>query len=68
MSNDIPEEQWKQFIGKANEYWDEINEDELIKTQGKRDRIVILIQEKCVLTQKEAESQLDDFLEQWERD
>ncbi|QGZ61901.1 CsbD family protein [Paraburkholderia acidisoli] len=55
MNNDIAEGKWKQMVGKAKAAWGELTDDELIKAEGRADRLAGLIQEKYGKTRDEAE-------------
>ena len=59
---------WKQFKGKAKERWGDLTDDELDQIAGKRDKLAGVLQERYGYTELEAEREIDDFLDTWERD
>lgn len=48
MNNDIAEGKWKQLIGKAKTAWGELTDDELIRAEGRADKLTGLIQSVTV--------------------
>jgi uncharacterized protein YjbJ (UPF0337 family) len=63
MNNDIAEGKWKQLIGKAKAAWGELTDDELIKAEGRADRLTGLIQERYGKTRDEAELEVRRWIE-----
>ncbi|WP_027795244.1 CsbD family protein [Paraburkholderia acidipaludis] len=63
MNNDIAEGKWKQLIGKAKAAWGELTDDELIKAEGRVDRLAGLIQERYGKTRDEAEQEVRRWIE-----
>jgi uncharacterized protein YjbJ (UPF0337 family) len=64
MSADVFEGLWKQIRGEAKEKWGELTDDELDQVEGKRDKLVGLLQEKYGYAKLKAEEEIDEFLEQ----
>ncbi len=62
MNWDQVQGNWKQFTGKAQAQWGEITEDEFHKTEGRREEMVGLVQEKYGQGREEAERQVDDWI------
>lgn len=54
---------WKQQVGAAKLAWGKLTEDELLQAEGRRDKLVGLIQERYAITREEAEKQVEDFIE-----
>jgi uncharacterized protein YjbJ (UPF0337 family) len=52
---------WKQQVGAAKLAWGELTDDELLKTQGRRDKLSGLIQERYATTRDEADSRIKAF-------
>jgi uncharacterized protein YjbJ (UPF0337 family) len=63
MNWDRIEGNWKQVIGKAQEQWGKLTNDDLDVVAGRRDQLAGKIQERYGVTKEEAESQLKS----WER-
>ena len=66
MNRDILEGKWKHLRGKVQEEWGELTDDELDQINGQRDQLIGKIQEKYGYTRAEAESQVDEFLNEAE--
>lgn len=54
---------WKQALGSAKIAWGNLTEDELLKTEGRRERLTGLIQERYAVSREEADRQVTRFLE-----
>ncbi len=52
---------WKQQVGAAKIAWGKLTEDELMKADGRRDRLAGLVQERYAVTRDAAAQQVDDF-------
>jgi uncharacterized protein YjbJ (UPF0337 family) len=52
---------WKQFSGKAKARWGNLSENDWAVIEGKRDRLIGLIQERYGIAKEEAELQVADF-------
>lgn len=63
MNDDIAEGKWKQMIGKAKAAWGELTDDELIKAEGRADRLAGIIQERYGKTRDEAELEVRRFMD-----
>lgn len=63
MNWDRIEGNWKQVIGKAQEQWGKLTNDDLDVVAGRRDQLAGKIQERYGVTKEEAETQLKS----WER-
>ncbi len=53
---------WKQQIGAAKIVWGKLTEDELLQADGRRDKLVGLVQERYAITREEADKQVDKFI------
>lgn len=63
MNEDILEGKWKQLRGQVQETWGELTDDEVDEINGKRHKLVGMLQEKYGYAREEAEEQVDDFLD-----
>jgi uncharacterized protein YjbJ (UPF0337 family) len=52
---------WKQQAGAAKLAWGELTDDELLQTEGRRDKLAGLIQERYATTRDEADSRIKAF-------
>jgi uncharacterized protein YjbJ (UPF0337 family) len=55
--------QWKQHLGAAKIAWGELTEDELLKAEGRQDKLAGLVQERYAITRDEADKQVKRFLD-----
>lgn len=55
------EDRWKQLMGSAKENWSKISDDDLQQISGKREQLVVKIQETYGITRREAEKQAWDW-------
>jgi len=67
MNKDILEGNWKQLRGAIREKWGELTDDELEQIAGKRDKLVGSLQKRYGYSRDEASRQIDDFLNNWDR-
>lgn len=66
MNTEMLKGKWKQIKGRVQEKWGELTNDELDQIQGKQDVLAGKLQEKYGLTRKEAEKEINEFLEKIE--
>ncbi len=66
MNNDIFKGKWKQIKGRVQEKWGELTDDEMDQIQGKKDVLAGKLQEKYGMTRKEADKEINQFLEKIE--
>jgi uncharacterized protein YjbJ (UPF0337 family) len=52
------EADWKQLKGKVKEKWGRLTDDELSRTEGQRDQLLGLIEERYTIARDEVERQL----------
>jgi uncharacterized protein YjbJ (UPF0337 family) len=57
---------WKRQVGAAKVAWAKLTEDELLKLDGREQKLVALIQERYALTRAEASRQARHFFDTWE--
>lgn len=63
LSSDKMKTQWKQQITAARIAWARLSADELIKLDGNRQELALLIQERYVITPDEAEKRVKRFFD-----
>ncbi len=61
-TSDILEGKWNQFKGNVKQKWGKLTDDELDQIQGKRDKLIGVIQEKYGKNKMEAEKEVDEYL------
>jgi uncharacterized protein YjbJ (UPF0337 family) len=52
---------WKQHVGAAKIAWGKLTEDELLKFEGRQDKLDGAIQERYAISREEADRQVKDF-------
>lgn len=55
--------QWKQHIDAAKIAWSKLTEDELVRSEGRIERLAGLVQERYGVMRKDAEQQVRIFME-----
>lgn len=53
--------QWKQHVGAAKIAWGKLTEDELLKAEGRQEKLVGLVQERYAVSRDEADKQVKSF-------
>ncbi|MFP4069321.1 MAG: CsbD family protein [Opitutales bacterium] len=61
MNRDTLKGKWKQMSGSAKERWGKLTDDELLRIDGEKDRLIGTIQEKYGLARDDAEKQVDEW-------
>ena len=59
MNWDRIEGNWKQFSGKVREQWGNLTEDEITKTNGKREQLEGLLQQRYGYAKDKAKDEID---------
>jgi uncharacterized protein YjbJ (UPF0337 family) len=54
---------WKQHVGTAKIAWGKLTDDEILKTEGRAERLAGLVQERYALSRDEADKQVRSFLD-----
>ena len=62
MNRDEVSGKWKQLKGLAQQEWGTLTDTELNRTEGQRERMVGLLQEKYGKTRDEAERAFDNWM------
>ncbi len=60
--------QWKEIKGAIQKKWGQLTDDELDQIEGDSKKLEGLMQKKLGMQQEKARSELDRFLEGWNRD
>ncbi len=64
MNEDILKSQWMQIRGQIKTWWSVLTDEDLDKINGRRDRLISMLQKKYGFTKDEATRELDDHLAQ----
>ncbi|HRL23067.1 MAG TPA: CsbD family protein [Alcaligenes sp.] len=67
MNKDTIEGKWKQLTGKAKSVWGELTDDDLAKVKGDAQQLAGLVQERYGRTREEAEREVKDFYDKYDR-
>lgn len=67
MNKNYFEEIFKEVVGELRKKWGELNEDEIRITKGNAKELTKLIQKKFGLPKEDAEKDVSDILETFER-
>ena len=59
MNWDMIAGQWKQFKGNAKETWGNLSNDDLDVAEGRRDKLIGLVQERYGYAKEKAEEEVD---------
>jgi uncharacterized protein YjbJ (UPF0337 family) len=62
MLQDVLENTWKQLRGQVTQWWEGFSDDELVKAEAARDRLITLLQEKYGYGLNRAEKVVDQYL------
>jgi uncharacterized protein YjbJ (UPF0337 family) len=63
MNQDIFEGKWKEMRGQVKEWWGDLTDDDLDRTEGKADRVVGLLQKQYGYTKQHAQSEYNRRLD-----
>ena len=56
---------WRQQIGAARIAWDKLTEDELLKSEGREQKLAGLVQQRYAVTRDEADRQIKSFFQKY---
>lgn len=62
MASDILEGKWKQLTGSVKETWGKLTDDDLMSIDGKREKLLGILQERYGYDRARAESELNKFM------
>ena len=63
VKNEVIERRWPQVRGKIHTRWDKITEEDVAKIDGNYDRFIVTIQARYSCSKKEAEDQIQRYLQ-----
>lgn len=66
MNRNEMEGNWKQFKGRAKEKWGELTDDDLDRIDGRRERLVGVLQERYGKSQEAASEEAEEFFDNLE--
>ena len=58
MNSDVFAGKWKQVQGSMKEWWGQLTDDDLVKIEGNRDKLLGAIQERYGYTKEKAEEEI----------
>lgn len=53
---------WKQHAGSAKILWGKLTDDEILKTEGRAEKLAGIVQERYGVTKEAAQKQVADFM------
>jgi uncharacterized protein YjbJ (UPF0337 family) len=62
VSQDILKGKWKELKGQVKARWGKLTDDDLGRIEGRRDQMIGLLQQRYGYAKREAEEELDDFV------
>jgi uncharacterized protein YjbJ (UPF0337 family) len=65
--NDILAGNWKQIKGQLKMWWGDLTDDDITKIDGKRDKLVGVLQERYGYAKERAEDEVNRRLTEYER-
>jgi uncharacterized protein YjbJ (UPF0337 family) len=68
VAREVLKGKWKEVAGQVKAQWGKLTDDDLDRIEGRRDQIVGLLQQRYGYAKREAEDQLDEFVENLEAD
>lgn len=60
---DALKEQWQAQVAEARQVWRKLSEDELLRSEGKLQKLTSLVQERYEITRYAAEKQVQSFID-----
>ncbi|MBY0545431.1 MAG: CsbD family protein [Gammaproteobacteria bacterium] len=62
MMTNILKAKWSQIKGKAKVQWSKLTDDDLLRIEGEKDKLIGKIQERYSLTKDQATADVDKFI------
>lgn len=62
MYDDILKGKWKEIKGRVKERWGKLTDDDLTEIEGKKDKLLGLLQQLYGYSKYRAEQEYDDFI------
>jgi uncharacterized protein YjbJ (UPF0337 family) len=66
MNADVFKGKWNQLKGEVKQQWGDLTNDEVDQIEGRRDKLVGVIQERYGYTKDRAEREVNDFLDEYD--
>jgi uncharacterized protein YjbJ (UPF0337 family) len=66
MQNDVLQAKWKHFRSEINHHWAELNSDEIDKIDGRRDHLVVLLENEYGYARRRAEREVERVISEFE--
>jgi uncharacterized protein YjbJ (UPF0337 family) len=67
-SRDILEGNWKQLRGQLKDWWGKLTDDDLERIEGKRDKLIGVLQERYGYAKLDAEREIDRRFSEYDYD
>jgi uncharacterized protein YjbJ (UPF0337 family) len=67
-SRDILEGNWKQLRGQLKEWWGKLTDDDLDRIEGKRDKLIGMLQERYGYAKADAEREIEQRFSDYDYD
>lgn len=61
-SHDVIAGKWKQNVGSAKTLWGKLTDDEILKTEGRAEKLAGIVQERYGLSKEAAQKQVADLM------
>jgi uncharacterized protein YjbJ (UPF0337 family) len=65
MNVDVLAGRWKQVQGEVKKQWGKLTDDDLLRVEGQKDKLVGLVQERYGYAREQAEREVDQFLQKY---
>ena len=66
MNDDVFKGKWKQLKGNIKEWWGDLTDDDLDRIEGRRDKLVGVLQERYGYTRERAEDEVNRRLREYD--
>jgi uncharacterized protein YjbJ (UPF0337 family) len=66
MQEDVLRARWKHFRGEINDHWSELSPDELDQINGRRDNLVVLLENRYGYARGRAEREVERVVTEFE--
>lgn len=61
-THDLIAGKWKEHVGSAKILWGKLTDDELLKTEGRLEKLAGLVQQRYGVTKEAAEKQVSEYI------
>jgi len=66
MEKDVLRDRWKHFRSEMNHYWADLSSDDFDWVNGRRDNLVVLLENKYGYARRRAEREVDRVVREFE--